>query len=647
MKLSLRYKTSLAILISFLVISIIVGKIELNFQNQRSLATLEKNQLLLKTLMERDQESFANEIFEQSIRALQIRINAIMQITGVNHIRVYNSNGHLINSDNTASPKGEKLTSQLEPGSRKTMFSLNQKPDIESLTYTKEIRAIGETIGFVTIDYSLNDIRVEKQKSWLLIGGILFIIFIMMMLVLNLVLSHMIIKPITTLRDSMDKIRSKKINEQVIIHTEDEIGDLSRTFNQMSNELLNSYKTLEDQNRALKKSENEINKIKLYLSSIIDSMPSAIIGIDNDGNITQWNREAEKMTRINAQSALNTNIMDYSSIIGLEEKDIKKTLLKKIIHIKKKKSTIIGREAKTFQATLYPLTDSGLKGAVIRIDDITEQVLMQEAMIHSEKMKSVGGLAAGMAHEINNPLAGILQNAQVIARRLGKDLQINQKTAKECGTSMAVLNAYIKKRKIDQLLTNVKTAGNRAARIVKDMLSFIRKESGNFVSHSMNQLFDETVNLAKADYDLKKKYDFKKIKIKKEYQSDLPKVLCERTQIQQVFFNLLKNGAYAMNGIEDNHYTPIFILRTRQIRNMVQMEIEDNGPGMDEKTRKQIFEPFFTTKPVDMGTGLGLSISYFIITDIHKGKMKAEPARNKGTRFIIQLPLDTKKYHEK
>ncbi|NOX35508.1 MAG: HAMP domain-containing protein [Deltaproteobacteria bacterium] len=639
MKLSLRYKTSLALLISFLVISIIVGKIEFRLQNRRFQVMLEKNQLLLKTLMERDQESFANEIFEQSIRALKIRINAIIKIAGVAHVRVYDRNGELIASDSGPFKKGEKTTNNLNREKRKTMFSFSPGPFGDFLTYTRQIQAIGETIGFVTIDYSLKGIRVEKRKSWLLISGILLVIFIMMMLVLNLVLSRMIIKPITSLRDTMDKIRSLKANEQVPIHTEDEIADLSRTFNQMSNELFYSYNALEDQNRSLKEKEKKINEIKLYLSSIIDSMPSAIIGIDNNGIVTQWNREAENMTRINTKAALNTHIMSYAPMIGLTKKDITKTLVQKTIHTVKKKLQITDSPAKTLQTTLYPLTGSGLEGAVIRVDDITKQVLLQEAMIHSEKMESVGGLAAGMAHEINNPLAGILQNAQVIEQRLEKDMPANQKAAENAGTSMARINAYMKERKINAMLLNIKTAGKRAAGIVKDMLSFIRKESGHLAPHSMNRLLDETINIARADYDLKKRYDFKKILIKKEYLSDLPATACERTKIQQVFFNILKNGAYAMSQIKDAGYSPRFILKTLETGDMVRVEIEDNGPGMDEKTRKRIFEPFFTTKPVDMGTGLGLSISYFIITDIHKGKMKTEPVTNRGTRFIIELPI--------
>ncbi len=641
MKFSLRYKTGLVIFASFLIISIIVGRIEFDFQAERSRAILAKDRLMLKTLMQSDEDFFANEIFEQSIRALRIRIDAIMKTAGMKHMRIYDSKGHLMVSDSGIPQDSRAPFSILDPGFRKTMFQIPEDSGGMILRYYRQIRAIGETIGFIVLDYSLEDLRTEQKKSWFLIGGIILTIFIMMMFVLNLILSYMIIKPITRLRDTMDKIRDRKIREPVIIDSNDEIADLSETFNQMSEELLDSYRSLEAHNRALKESEKKINKIKLYLSSIIDSMPSAIIGIDCHGTIRQWNREAEKMLEISSSEALGSNIKEYLSITGLEKEDLSRTLRTKQIHSVKQTFYSHSGQSKTFQTTLYPLAAPGLDDIIIRIDDITEQVMMQEAMIHSEKMESVGALAAGMAHEINNPLAGILQSAQVIVNRLSLDTEPNRQAAFTAGTDMTAINAYMEERKIIALFSNIISAGKRASGIVKDMLNFIRKESGSFVPWSMNRLLDETINLAGADYNFKKQYDFKKIKITREYQDDLPEILCEGSKIQQVFFNLLKNGAYAMNENKSPGYCPEFHLRTRAVHGMIQIEIEDNGPGMDEDIRKHVFEPFFTTKPVGKGTGLGLSIAYFIITEVHAGRMVIEPVETGGTRFVISLPVNS------
>ena len=132
----------------------------------------------------------------------------------------------------------------------------------------------------------------------------------------------------------------------------------------------------------------------------------------------------------------------------------------------------------------------------------------------------------------------------------------------------------------------------------------------------------------------------------------MPAVPCEGNTIQQVFLNILKNGAEAMaeakalvlppRELDIQNQKNRFILRIKKNNGMACVEIEDNGSGMEEKTRKRIFDPFFTTKPVDIGTGLGLSVSYFIITENHGGEIEVESKPGRGTTFIIRLPLGKK-----
>jgi C4-dicarboxylate-specific signal transduction histidine kinase len=114
-------------------------------------------------------------------------------------------------------------------------------------------------------------------------------------------------------------------------------------------------------------------------------------------------------------------------------------------------------------------------------------------------------------------------------------------------------------------------------------------------------------------------------------------VNCERSNIQQVFLNVLRNGAQAMMEIEHKKEDPCFTFRIKLDNDMVRIEIEDNGPGMDEESRRRAFEPFYTTKEVNDGTGLGLSVSYFIINEQHKGQMVVESKKGFGTNIIINL----------
>jgi signal transduction histidine kinase len=299
----------------------------------------------------------------------------------------------------------------------------------------------------------------------------------------------------------------------------------------------------------------------------------------------------------------------------------------------------IGRVTRLSDITIYPLITNGVEGAVIRVDDITERVRIEEMIIQSEKMLSVGGLAAGMAHEINNPLAGILQNVQVLGNRMKVGLPKNEEVAEACGTTMQCIEKYGEKRGLLSMVDMIMDAGQRAAKIVENMLSFSRKDQGYFESYRLSELIDRTIELAGSDYDLKKKYDFRQIRIIREYDENLPEVFCEQGKIQQVFLNLFKNAAHAMVSIKDGLRTPCLTIRTHQENQMVCVEVEDNGVGMDEETRKRVFEPFFTTKEVGSGTGLGLSISYFIVTEEHGGDMMVESSPDQGAKFIVRLPV--------
>jgi len=270
--------------------------------------------------------------------------------------------------------------------------------------------------------------------------------------------------------------------------------------------------------------------------------------------------------------------------------------------------------------------------------DITEWKKMREMMVQSEKMLSVGGLAAGMAHEINNPLAGILQSASVLANRLSGDLPANRKAAEAAGTSLSAIHKYLQLRKLPEMMESIRSSGRMAAEIVSNMLSFARKSEKMVSSHDIGALINQSLDLLKTDYDLKKHYDFKQVGIVREYDETVGPIPCEASKLQQVFLNILKNGAEAMAEVNNEAIRPTFVLRVQDEGAWVKVEIEDNGPGMDAKTRRRIFEPFYTTKPLDKGTGLGLSVSYFIVTEDHGGEISVEDAQGEGARFVIRLP---------
>ena len=269
------------------------------------------------------------------------------------------------------------------------------------------------------------------------------------------------------------------------------------------------------------------------------------------------------------------------------------------------------------------------------INDITERTRMQELMVQTEKMMSVGGLAAGMAHEINNPLSGILQSIQVIMRRLGEPNGPNALAARESGCTLDSVTGYMERRGILTGLNSIRESSVRVAQVVRNMLEFSRRSESTNAPTDLNGLLEKTVELCSTDYDLNNKFDFRNIRLERQLEGGLPRVPCSQTQIQQVLMNLLGNAAYALRGAA----RPAIVLRTSLDGDCARIEVRDNGPGMDEATRRKIFEPFFTTKPVGSGTGLGLSVSYFIVTNNHKGSIEVDSTPGNGARFIIRLPL--------
>lgn len=226
----------------------------------------------------------------------------------------------------------------------------------------------------------------------------------------------------------------------------------------------------------------------------------------------------------------------------------------------------------------------------------------QEQLVQAEKMASVGRLAAGVAHELNNPLGGILLYANILAKKVQHDQQDIQS-----------VNWVVKE-------------AERCRKIVRGLLDFSRQRPLDKTRAELNTILDKTIAL------IKEPYLFKNIHIVKKYGKP-DAVYVDKLQMQQVFLNIILNAAEAMNGKGE------LILSTGNTdNNFAFVTISDNGPGMSRETREKIFDPFFTTKPVGKGTGLGLAMVYGNIQK-HGGKIKVKSTIDKGTTFSIFLPV--------
>jgi PAS domain S-box-containing protein len=271
-------------------------------------------------------------------------------------------------------------------------------------------------------------------------------------------------------------------------------------------------------------------------------------------------------------------------------------------------------------------------------DDITEHKEIQELRLQAEKMLSVGGLAAGMAHELNNPLGIILHAVEGLERRFSPDLPANQPAAAEAAVDLGAVAEYMEQRGIRGYVAAMRDAAERAARIIRTMLEFSRTEaSGEAALCSLEPIVDTALELASKDYDLRRRFDFRSIRIVRDFDPATPQVLCSGGEMVQVIFNIVKNAAEAMAGGSASS-GPEIAFRARADGAFARLEIQDNGPGIEEADRRRIFEPYFSTKGPGRGTGLGLAVVYFIVTQRHGGTISVESTPGKGTTFVLRLP---------
>jgi len=292
-------------------------------------------------------------------------------------------------------------------------------------------------------------------------------------------------------------------------------------------------------------------------------------------------------------------------------------------------------------ASLNRMT-AGFEENIARRNEACEEVqrltgLLDELIARSERMAMVNGLTAGYAHEINNPLGAIMQNAQNIERRLSVDLPGNLPVAREAGIELESLHEYLDRRGVPGFVANIRAAGARAAAIMTRMMRYSRTGEPVREASAVDAVLDQVLELASYDYELKKLYDFRQIEVVREYDSSLPPVMMTVPDMEQVFMSIIRNAAEAMKMSAMKRRARI-TLRTREEGDSALVEIEDNGPGMDDDVQRRIFNPSFSTK--GKGIGLGLAAARFIITSGHRGSIAVRSMPGEGSCVTIRLPLD-------
>jgi two-component system, NtrC family, sensor kinase len=269
-----------------------------------------------------------------------------------------------------------------------------------------------------------------------------------------------------------------------------------------------------------------------------------------------------------------------------------------------------------FQLSISPWYDKNnrLAGSIHVAKDISNEKLLQQQLIQSEKLSAIGELISGIAHELNNPLAGVMGFSQLL--QLRKDLDDHTKDR----------------------LHKINNLALRCQKIVQNLLFFARKQKPERTRCDINEILEKTIELRNFQLQVNN------IEISRELDRNLPRTIADAHQLQQVFLNVLTNAEQAMMEARGKG---LLIIRTRvhEHHDRIIVEIIDDGPGIPESSLPRIFDPFFTTKEVGKGTGLGLSISYGMIKE-HGGNIYARSRLGEGTTFVIELPIVAQVHEE-
>jgi PAS domain S-box-containing protein len=374
---------------------------------------------------------------------------------------------------------------------------------------------------------------------------------------------------------------------------------------------LSGYVAVAIDNSLLYRSESEkaeeLARLKEFSESIIESVNVGILVVDLQGRITTWNSALEEMFGIARERALGRSIHETldSDLIETMQTAIGRSdwALSDMRHIYKYSAATEDGRPLTLNVSLAPFEAARgvVTGALVVIENVTERAQLEQQLLEREKLSSIGLLAAGVAHEVNTPLAGISSYAQMLLQ------QVNDDDPKH------------------KLLEKIHIQTLRASGIVNNLLNFSRTGDAQFREVDINLVLDDTLQL------LEPQLRSTKIEIVRHYGQSLPAAYGNASKLQQVFMNLILNARDAMPG--GGRLT----ISTRPVDTSLVVDFRDTGVGIAPENIARIYDPFFTTKEVGQGTGLGLALSYGIIQE-HGGRIFVESRPAEGAHFTIKLP---------
>jgi len=361
--------------------------------------------------------------------------------------------------------------------------------------------------------------------------------------------------------------------------------------------------------QSLEQKAEQVERLKDFSENIVGSLNVGVMALDLAGRVDSWNPQLEKLTGIPRDHALGQSVgtvLPADLVAELEARagnghggEIYKFPL-------------VNRAGQGLivNVSVTPLEDKqGAElGRLVILDDITERIQLEQQLLQTEKLTSLGLLAAGVAHEVNTPLAVISNYIQMLAKQLPGD-----------DSRQKIIEKIVKQT-------------FRASEIVNNLLNFSRTGAGEFGAVNLNAVIEETLTLVAHPFRAAH------VSVLKSFQESLPPVNGSGNRLQQVFLNLFLNARDAMPA------GGMLEVRTASQNGLVEVEVADTGTGIPDENLHRIFDPFFTTKAIGRGTGLGLSVSYGIVQE-HNGRIDVRSTPGKGTSFRLEFPAAGKSVH--
>ena len=386
--------------------------------------------------------------------------------------------------------------------------------------------------------------------------------------------------------------------EKIRNELEERVQQRTATLDEFNQLLKESNLALESEAAEHKQTAQQLQQSEHYLSNVLSSMPLILIGLDQKGAVTQWNRRAAEISGINAEQAIGSNLWEVYPAITVQPGQVNQALTQsKTVTIKHSQ-----RGQYHFDITIYPLSNSSEPGVVLLIDDVTDRILAENSLVQRDKMSSMGELAAVMARDLNTPLAAV---EEAIANND---------------------NAVAADR------------NQQAQSIIANLVSFSQQRGGEIAAVDLIDLTETALSHASQLFSAANGLLFSEIELEKIYPQQLPAAPGYRPELEQVLLSLLRHACSALAEAEN----PKLRIELRERSGDAWISIQFHGTALSDQQQRYLFEPAYREaggKAEPLDASQRLSFAHFIVCEQHHGNLAVTSDTQHGTTFHLRLPV--------